>query len=92
MPLSILEAMGYGQMILASDIQENKDVLSGYGWTFQSGNIDDLSQKLIGVLELEKDSIKHKGNKLKRFGMENYNWDKIADNVEKHLLNFFDRN
>lgn len=87
MPLSILEAMGYGRMILASDIQENIDVLSGHGWTFQSRNIDDLSQKLSQTLQLRKDAIENEGEKLRKFGMQNYNWDRITDKVEEHLTN-----
>ena len=86
MPLSILEAMGYGRTILASDIKENKDVLSGHCWTFQSGNVDDLSQKIARVLCLRKEILEHQGKKINKFGTENYNWDRIANKVEEILI------
>ena len=89
MPLSILEAMGYSRLILASDIQENLDVLSGHGWTFRSKDVGDLASKLIKILTLEKDIIENEGNIIHKFGIENYNWDKITDKVETHLINLF---
>lgn len=87
MPLSILEAMGYGRMILASDIQENTDVLCGHGLTFTSRDVDALSKKLIQILQLRKDMIKQEGVRINKFGNEIYDWDKITDKVEKHLTN-----
>lgn len=89
MSLSTLEAMGYGRMILTSDIQENLDMLSGHGWTFQSQDVDDLSSKLKKILTLESDKIKNEGKKIHKFGVENYNWERVTDRVEKHLINLF---
>jgi len=89
MPLSILEAMGYGRVILASDIQENQDVLGGFGYTFRSGNVNDLSKKIIQILQLDPHMLDQEGNKLKRFGLETYNWDKITDRVECILIDLF---
>ncbi len=86
MPLSILEAMGYGRMILASDIQENLDVLSGHGWKFKSGEIEDLLKKLIAILSLSKERLGGEGHTLMEFGLVNYNWDKIVDKVEMLLI------
>lgn len=89
MPLSVLEAMGYSRMILTSDIQENIDVLSGRGWTFRSQDVDDLSSKLKQILTLQPDTIEIEGNKLHQFGVENYNWERITDRVENHLISLF---
>jgi len=86
MPLSVLEAMGYGRMILASDIQENKDLLSGHGWTFQSGNVDDLSSKLMKILQLDRDAADRSGREIREFGLRSYDWDRITDKVERHLI------
>ncbi len=85
MPLSLLEAMGYGRMILSSDIQENMNVLSGHGLTFKSRNIDDLTRKLIQILSLKKDVIELKGRNIERYGKANFNWDQIVDKVERLL-------
>ncbi|MCD6516859.1 MAG: glycosyltransferase, partial [Candidatus Aminicenantes bacterium] len=82
MPLSILEAMGYARMILASDIQENLDVLAGHGSTFKSRDVDDLAKKLSEILSRDSSINKAEGEKLNKFGLENYDWDEITDKVE----------
>ena len=76
-------------MILTSDIQENIDILSGHGWTFRSQDVDDLSIKLRNILSLEIDKIKIEGMKIQKFGIENYNWERITDRIEKYLIDLF---
>lgn len=46
MPLSLLEAMSYGNCCLTSDIPECADVTKEYGFTFRKGDISDLTDKL----------------------------------------------
>jgi glycosyltransferase involved in cell wall biosynthesis len=89
MPLSILEAIGYKRMILASDIQENKDVLSGLGWLFKSGNIKDLSGKLIQIMGLNEDIVTEAARALNNYGTRTYNWDIITDTIEQYLMKLF---
>jgi len=86
MPVSILEVMSYGRMVLASDIQENVDVLGGYGWTFKSRDVDDLTRKLLEILHMDKGLITDEGQKLLNYGKVNYDWEKIVDKVENVLL------
>lgn len=86
MPLSILEAMGYGRMILASNIQENIDALGGYGRTFRSRDVDDLTNKLIQILRLDHNIIQQEGKKLLGFGVKKYDWDRVVDVVEEYLI------
>lgn len=85
MPLSILEAMGYGRMILASDIQENLDVLGGHGWSFKSGNVDDLSSKIVAFLQAPRNYLIQQGESLFAFGRKAYDWEHIVDKVETVL-------
>jgi glycosyltransferase involved in cell wall biosynthesis len=89
MPLSLLEAMGYGRMILASNIQENKDVLDGHGRLFRSGDINDLAEKMVQIISVNKVERLSEGESLNKFGLESYNWDKITDKLESHLLSLF---
>jgi glycosyltransferase involved in cell wall biosynthesis len=89
MPLSLLEAMGYGRMILASDIQENKDVLSGQGYLFRAGDSKDLAEKIVQIISLDEDRRAEVGQKLRRLGTENYDWEKITDKLENHLIRLF---
>lgn len=82
MPLSLLEAMSYGNCCLTSDIAECADVVGDYAVTFEKGNIDGLKVKMqqlcddativAGYKEAAMDYI-----------CEKYNWDDV---VEQTLL------
>lgn len=50
MPISLLEAMSYGNCCLVSDIPENRDVIGQCGETFRQGDAADLSRKLEELL------------------------------------------
>lgn len=89
MPLSILEAIGYERMVLASDIQENKDVLGGFGWLFKSRDINNLSERIIQIINLDENKIKDEAQSLKRYGTKIYNWEVITDTIEQHLLSLY---
>lgn len=51
MPLSLLEAMSYGNCCLVSDISECTDVIVDQGLSFAHGNISDLREKLQKLCE-----------------------------------------
>lgn len=51
MPLSLLEAMSYGNCCLTSDIEENTQVTGPWGVTFRTGDTDDLYAKLRMLCE-----------------------------------------
>ena len=46
MPLSLLEAMSYGNCCLTSDIEECSDVMEDCGVTFKQSSVEDLANKL----------------------------------------------
>ena len=46
MPLSLLEAMSYGNCCLTSDIPECADVIGDMGITVEKGNVQKLSETL----------------------------------------------
>ena len=50
MPMSLLEASAYGLPRLTSDIPENAEVVDGNGFTFKSGDVNDLVDKLAMLL------------------------------------------
>lgn len=51
MPISLLEAMSYGNRCLVSDIPENKDVIrKDYDFTFEKSNYTELRNKLIYII------------------------------------------
>ncbi|HFK8367597.1 TPA: glycosyltransferase family 4 protein [Clostridium perfringens] len=82
MPLSLLEAMSYGNCVIGSDIPEIADVLEDKGILFKKSNIEDLKEKLqyINDNKQVRDSYKEKSSD---FICNKYNWDEIADSTIK---------
>jgi glycosyltransferase involved in cell wall biosynthesis len=88
LPTALLEAMSYGNCCLASDIEENLEALNGYGYSFRTMDVKDLTQKMKLLIENPElvSSIKEKA---KEYVLTNYSWDSIANKIEnfyKQLL------
>ena len=81
MPLSLLEAMSYGNCCLTSDIAECGDVIEEFGVTFKKGNVSDLKEKLQNLCDDPQKVQQFKDNAAD-FICNKYNWDDI---VEKTL-------
>ena len=79
MPLSLLEAMSYGNRCLVSDIEENTSVIENYGYSFKKDDVEDLTAKLNELLNDEDKKKKQTSN----------NWNKGQD---KKLDKKFDKN
>ena len=82
MPLSLLEAMSYGNCCLTSDIDECSEVLEDKGATFKKSNIKDLSSKLQKLCDDEKLVKKYK-NESQKFILSKYNWDYVVEETLK---------
>ena len=78
MPLSLLEAMSYGNCIIGSDIPEIADVLEDKGILFKKSNIKDLKEKLQFVNDYTEIREKYK-KESSDFICSKYNWNEIAD-------------
>lgn len=81
MPLSLLEAMSYGNCCLTSDIDECSEVIEDKGLTFKKSNVDDLSLVLQEFCDNKEKVISMK-KEAKEFILNKYNWDDV---VEKTL-------
>ncbi len=77
MPLSLLEAMSYGNCCLTSDIEECATVIKDNGLTFKKSNIEDLKNKLQKLLDKEDIVIKYKTN-AQDYILNKYNWDDVV--------------
>ena len=66
MPLSLLEAMSYGNKCLVSDIEENTSVVENYGYTFKKSDVRDLTEKLDSLLNDKEENNNESSEKLKR--------------------------
>ena len=77
MPLSLLEAMSYGNCCLTSDIPECADVLGEYGVTFPKGNVPALAETLQGLCDTPETVASYKA-KAADYICSRYNWDDIT--------------
>lgn len=77
MPLSLLEAMSFGNCCLTSDLDICKDVMGEYGITFKKGNIDDLKNKLKYLCS-DQNAVNMYKEKASDYICSKYNWDDIA--------------
>ena len=78
MPLSLLEAMSYGNCVIGSDIPEIADVLQDKGLLFEKSNIQDLKEKLQFINDNRdiRDSYRKESSD---FICNKYNWNEITD-------------
>ena len=78
MPLSLLEAMSYGNCCIVSSISECTDVVEDKAVTFQKGSINELREKLQYLCDNE-DVVKKYKDGATDFICEKYNWDDVTD-------------
>ena len=77
MPLSLLEAMSYGNCCLTSDIAECIEVTEDKAMRFQKSDIEDLRKKLQYACEHPDEVQKYK-TEAADFICKRYNWDDVA--------------
>lgn len=84
--LALLDAMGAGLCVLASDIPENREAVEDAGFTFRRGDVCDLADRLRFLIAnpAVRDAA---GQAAKRRIAEHYQWDGIASEVEQVYLN-----
>ena len=78
MPLSLLEAMSYGNCCVVSDIPECAEVVEDKAVTFAKGNVDDLKEKLQWLCD-NPDVVEGYKRESADFICEKYNWDEVVD-------------
>ena len=83
--LALLEAMGAGLAPVVSDIKENTSVVRENGVIFRTGNVFDLMSKLEYLINRPA-KVKAIGEKACQMVKENYDWDKIAAEIEAVYL------
>ena len=78
MPLSLLEAMSYGNCCVVSDIPECTEVVENKAAVFPKGNIEELRKTLQELLDEPEKVQKYKGEAAD-FICQKYNWDDVVD-------------
>lgn len=80
LPICVLEALSYGKCGLVSDIPENIEAISEFGYSFKNKDYKDLAE-LIKYL-LDKPALVTKiGKQSQKYVLENYNWKDIVKNT-----------
>ena len=78
MPLSLLEAMSYGNCCVVSDIPECADVVEDRAVTFPKGNVEALRACLQELCDDAQKVSNYKKN-ASAFICEKYNWDDVVE-------------
>lgn len=78
MPLSLLEAMSYGNCCLVSDIPECAEVVEEHAAVFPHSNVDAL-RELLQTLCDNPEAVADYKSGARQFICEKYNWDRIVD-------------
>jgi glycosyltransferase involved in cell wall biosynthesis len=81
LPIAVLEAMSYGKCVLSSDIPENMELTKDHGMTFHVGDVNDLAQKIIMLLEAPE-NVAAVGNEARIHVAKHYDWKDIAETTE----------
>lgn len=81
MPLSLLEAMSYGNCCLVSDIEECASVVEDKALVFKKSDVQDLKEKLQEACD-DKETVQKYKDEAADFICKKYNWDEV---VEKTL-------
>ena len=77
MPLSLLEAMSYGNCVIGSDIAEIADVVEDKAILFKKANVEDLKEKLQMVCDDEGLVRKYK-SEASEYICNRYNWEDVV--------------
>lgn len=78
MPLSLLEAMSYGNCVLTSDIEECAAVTGEFGVTFRAGDKEELLSKLQTLCDDPAAVQKYKEG-VREHVLSKYSWDDVTE-------------
>jgi glycosyltransferase involved in cell wall biosynthesis len=89
LPIALLEAMGYGNCCVVSDISENLEAIENHAYTFKNRDSEDLQKVLTALIE-EPGKVEEKKETARQHVLRNYSWDRIADKMESLYLSLLD--
>jgi len=83
--LALLDAMGAGLCVLASDVAENREAIDDTGFTFRRGDTIDLADRLRFLIA--NPAVREAaGRAAKRRVRDHYQWPRIAKDIEQIYL------
>ena len=78
MPLSLLEAMSYGNCCLVSDIDECASVVEDKAFVFKKSDVADLRSKLQKACD-DKEQVQKYKDEAADYICQKYNWDGVVE-------------
>ncbi len=78
MPLSLLEAMSYGNCCVVSDIPECTETVEDHAAVFKKGDVTDLTRVLQTLCDDEK-TVRQYKNQSAEYIQNRFNWDYITE-------------
>ena len=81
LPVTLLEALAYGNCVITSDIPANMEVVEDNGVIFENMNVDGLCEALKMVIE-NPALARELGERAMAHGMAEYNYDKVTEKTE----------
>jgi glycosyltransferase involved in cell wall biosynthesis len=82
---ALVEAMGYGNCILANDTPENREVAGEAAWFFRAGEPESLTELFGRVLERPEEA-RALGGAAARRAAERYSWERVAEQYRELFL------
>ena len=82
LPVTLLEAVAYGNCVIASDIPANKEVVADAGIIFESQNVEDLCKVLASAID-DPVLARQLGERAKARGVAEYNYDIVTKKTER---------
>ncbi|MGM9551708.1 MAG: glycosyltransferase family 4 protein [Clostridia bacterium] len=78
MPMSLLEAMSYGNCCVVSDIPECAEVVEDKAVVFKKGNVGELAKKLQQLCD-DEELVSNYKKDASDYICKKYNWDDVVD-------------
>lgn len=78
MPLSLLEAMSYGNCCLTSDIDECVEVVGDKAISFRKGDVGDLCEKLQGLID-DSAAVEEYKAAATDYILKKFSWDDVVE-------------
>ena len=86
MPLSLLEAMSYGNCCLISSIEECTQVTEEYAAVFEKGNVEKLREQLQELID-QPEKVKEYQDAASAYICRKYSWDDVVNKTLNLYLN-----
>ncbi len=86
--LALLDAMGAGVCVLASNTPENLEALGDAGFTFRKGDVNEL-QRILALLLSDSILRESAGSRAQARVRENYLWEEAAKQMNAVYLSLF---